>query len=223
MGRRTNIGTTLQNDYTTFSRQQFDVLIERNSSFTDMFISVAQDIFIYNHGMINLQEYPLSKLVIGRNGYDNYMVDYCIKKDIKLIDVSLSSNRWSLISNIAVVYHQTDGDGNWAGNRYSPDHSWNTNLVGKQLVYTSTSFAPYQLLHYKNGRYNLHKNNLVDNDYSEEEIQYIKSNIPKNASSGYEFTDWYLDCVFFGRGSFKPFLEGMCKRFVAVLYDNYFW
>lgn len=92
MGRRTNIGTTLQNDYTSFSRQQFDSLIERNSSFTDMFISVAQDFFIYNHGKMNLHDYPLSKLVIGRNAYDNYMVDYCIKNDIKLIDISQSSN-----------------------------------------------------------------------------------------------------------------------------------
>lgn len=183
MGRRTNIGTTLQNDYTTFSRQQFDSLIERNSSFTDMFISVAQDFFVYNHGKMKLHEYPLSKLVIGRNAYDNYMVDYCIKNDILLIDVSQSSNELFLMLYIAVVYHQTDSDGNWAGNRYSPDHSWNTDLVGKQLVYTSTSFAPYQLLHYKNGRYNLHRNNLVDNVFSDEELQYIKRSIPKNASS----------------------------------------
>lgn len=91
MGRRYNIETTLMNDYTSLSRQQFDSIIERNTSFTDMFISVAQDYFIYNHGQINLYDYPLSKLVIGRNAYDNYMVDYCIKKDIPLIDISLSS------------------------------------------------------------------------------------------------------------------------------------
>lgn len=91
MGRRYNIETTLMNDYTSLSRQQFDSIIERNTSFTDMFISVAQDYFIYNYGQINLHYYPLSKLVIGRNAYDNYMVDYCIKKDITLIDISLSS------------------------------------------------------------------------------------------------------------------------------------
>lgn len=94
-------------------------------------------------------------------------------------------------SSLAVVYHQTDGDGNWAGNRFSPDHSWNTDIVGKKLDYATTSFAPYQLLHYKTGEYNLHRNKLTDIDISEQELAFIKSHIPKNASSIHHYQSDY--------------------------------
>lgn len=119
MGRRYNVETSTENDYTSFTAQQFDELIERNTAFTDMFISVAQDFFIYNHGALRLDDYPLSKLVIGRNGYDNYMVDYCFKNNISLIDISQSC------SDLVLFTHS---------GRVSPD-GWRRKLGRQQTFY----------------------------------------------------------------------------------------
>lgn len=52
-----------------------------------------------------------------------------------------------------------------------------------ELQYSSVSVAPYQLLHYKTGEYNLHRFSRYDNDYSAQELEFIKRFIPKNATS----------------------------------------
>ena len=74
---------------------------------------------------------------------------------------------------IAIIYHQTDTDGNWAGKRPSPDYSWNIDLVG-DIKYGSINFAPYQVVHYNNGQYQLREISWLSNDFSVEEINFIK-------------------------------------------------
>lgn len=90
MGRRTNVNASLEDDFTSFNRFELDRLIEDRTAFTDMFISCAVDIYVYNYGQLRLDDSPLSEMVIGRNKYDNYMVDYCMKNNITLIDISQS-------------------------------------------------------------------------------------------------------------------------------------
>lgn len=170
MGRRYNLNTNIRNNWTSFHRDQFDQLLVRETEYSDLFISVAQDYFIYNRGSIDLSLLP--DLVIGRNGYDNYMVDFCMKNQIALIDLSLST----------IVLHQTDADGNWAGGeRPSKDKTWNLDLVGMDYDYESVSRAPYQLLHYQDGSYNLHTFAGYDNDFSLQEMEFISSYFPDHA------------------------------------------
>ena len=88
VGRRYNIKTTIEDNYQSYSRLEFDNIIEKKTNFTDMFISVAIDLFIFSRGSLNYDDYVLSKLVIGRNKYDNYMIDYAIERGITLVDIS---------------------------------------------------------------------------------------------------------------------------------------
>ena len=88
VGRRYNIKTTINDNYQSFSRSEYDSIIEKKTKFTDMFISVAIDLFIFSRGSLNYDDYIFSKLVIGRNKYDNYMIDYAIEKGISLVDIS---------------------------------------------------------------------------------------------------------------------------------------
>ena len=101
VGRRYNIKAAIKDNYQSYSRLEFDNIIEKKTSFTDMFISVAIDLFIFSQGCINYADYPLSKLVIGRNKYDNYMIEYAIEKGISLIDISYGGN---IKTNIIIMY-----------------------------------------------------------------------------------------------------------------------
>ena len=77
--------------------------------------------------------------------------------------------------------HQTDQDGNWAGgHRDVKDSSWNIDLVGLHFDYDSVSRAPLQLYQYYDGSFQLHSFRGYDNDYSEEEMQFIEKFIPSD-------------------------------------------
>lgn len=85
------------------------------------------------------------------------------------------------------MVHQTDSDGNWAGGkRESRDSLWNIDLAGLSFEHESVSRAPYQLIHHKDGSYNLHSFSGIDNDFSEEELAFIKKFIPTNAQCSAE-------------------------------------
>lgn len=89
MGRRYNRDTSLQDSIDGLSVAAIDQFIENEIQFSDLFITVAQDYFLFS-----TDTFPYSSLldvVIGRNGYDNYLVDYCLTHNITLIDSSHSS------------------------------------------------------------------------------------------------------------------------------------
>ena len=88
MGRRYNKITTLHHNYTDFSSSQFDQLIMNEVFHSDQFITVAQDYFIMPPATLDYSDIP--DLVIGRNGYDNFLVNYCMTHSITLIDMSAS-------------------------------------------------------------------------------------------------------------------------------------
>lgn len=88
MGRRYNVNVDLGNNLTDYHLKEFDQHIMNETQFSDLFISVAQDYFIYNRGVLDLSSIP--DLVIGRNGYDNYLVNFCHSNKIPIIDISQS-------------------------------------------------------------------------------------------------------------------------------------
>ena len=89
MGRRYNRDTSRRDSIEGLDVSAIDQFIEKEIRFSDLFITVAQDYFLFSTGT-----FPYSSLldvVIGRNGYDNYLVDYCLTHNITLIDSSHSS------------------------------------------------------------------------------------------------------------------------------------
>lgn len=88
MGRRYNFLIQKNQDFSSFNTTQFDSTLLHLTEFSDLFISVAQDFFVFNRGSIDFSLIP--DLVIGRNGYDNFMVDFCFAHAIPLIDISQS-------------------------------------------------------------------------------------------------------------------------------------
>ena len=88
MGRRYNHNIQSKHDFSNYNSLQFDSVIVQITQFSDLFISVAQDFFIFNRGTIDYNQLP--DVVIGRNGYDNYMVHFCFAHSIPLVDISQS-------------------------------------------------------------------------------------------------------------------------------------
>lgn len=90
MGRRYNVNMDMGKRMTDYHLKEFDQHIINETQFSDLFISVAQDFFIYNRGVLDLSSIP--DLVVGRNGYDNYLVNFCHSNHIPIIDISHSGN-----------------------------------------------------------------------------------------------------------------------------------
>ena len=96
MGRRYNKATTIHHDYTGYTTNQFDRLILNEVAHSDQFITVAQDYFIMPPSTLDYTAIP--DLVIGRNGYDNFIVNYCMTHSITLVDMSASGNHFHSFS-----------------------------------------------------------------------------------------------------------------------------
>lgn len=111
VGRRTNIFQPFPvmslND-----RATNDALIERDGAKGELFQSDAEDYFLFTKGTLPWDQ--LVNTVIGRPGYDNYLVTKMFKmnKEVSFLD----------ITNAVLVAHQTDASGTKAGHRPSPDH-----------------------------------------------------------------------------------------------------
>lgn len=207
MGRRYNRDMSIEDDWSGFSASDFDRLIEQEIAFSDLFITVAQDYFIYTHQTLNF--WAMQDVVIGRNGIDNYLLDYCLRNNISVIDSSAA----------IFVLHQTDSDGNWAGSRDSLDRDWNLNIVQDSLVFDSLSQASFQLNRHEDGSLAFHRHQQADNVYSREEMEFISKFLPAGADRVACLLESEKGCLYYGKGLFVPFFEGRCDRFDVFLYD----
>ncbi|KAK8813242.1 hypothetical protein WA158_002834 [Blastocystis sp. Blastoise] len=154
-----NIGTT---------NEEINQFIQQSVYKNEQFIPVSQDYFIFTKGTF---DYPnMFPVVIGRNDYDNYLVDYCYHRNdsISLIDGS----------NAIIALHQTESHGNFAGERVNPDKKWNHLLIGKHHEYDSVLFANWRLYTTTdNHNYLIHASPFDDN-YTDRELQFLQSHIP---------------------------------------------
>ena len=86
-----------------------------------LFISDAQDYFFMT------PQFPWSYIpdvVVGRPGYDNFLVATAIRKGVSVVDATRS----------LVALHQTDKDGNFAGhNRNNSDRNFNIRAMGSRF------------------------------------------------------------------------------------------
>ena len=63
-------------------------------------------------------------MVIGRPGYDNYLVARAVAERGRVSSVD--------VTNALVALHQTDDDGVKAGHRARDDHDWNLERIGDE-------------------------------------------------------------------------------------------
>jgi len=99
--------------------QEYEKFVAKAQSHGDLFGTDAQDFFIVTRGAFNWSDIP--DFVVGRPGYDNWLVDYIYHKHEthSLID----------ITNTTSAIHQTGEDGNKAGFVEREDKDWNSKLL----------------------------------------------------------------------------------------------
>ena len=112
VGRRTNVRITQMDELTSLDHV-FNLAQENGV----LFHSGAEDYFITTNGGFDWREIP--EFVIGRRGFDNWIVAYAISRNFTVIDVT----------NTVTAVHQTGSDGNWAGHRHT-DPNINMRLSG---------------------------------------------------------------------------------------------
>jgi len=125
IGQRTNVqanftGTEDHNDELR-EEEEYEKFVAKAHSRGDLFGTDAQDFFITTQGgTFNWSDIP--DFVVGRPGYDNWLVDYIYHKHEThtLIDITNTTN----------AIHQTGEDGNKAGFMERKDKDWNSKLLG---------------------------------------------------------------------------------------------
>ena len=119
MGRRTNIFAPFPT--ITTSRETNDLSIHEASKEGQLFQTDAEDYFIFTKHCFNWKE--IKPVVIGRPGYDNYLVNYIFfhSATISFMD----------ITNSLIVLHQTDSQGVLAGHRPTHDKMYNMRIIKK--------------------------------------------------------------------------------------------
>ena len=136
VGRRINIemAISFSNDHPdSFNTStSIDSYVSRLKSRGKLFGNNAEDFFIVTPGTFVWKEIP--EFVIGRPGYDNWLVDYMYHR-------ANSSDLIDVTSTVPAI-HQTGKDGNGAGHKMKkPDRSWNRDRGNKQYDHGRISFA----------------------------------------------------------------------------------
>ena len=203
VGRRTNIFQPFPvmslND-----RATNDALIERDGAKGELFQSDAEDYFLFTKGTLPWDQ--LVNTVIGRPGYDNYLVTKMFKmnKEVSFLD----------ITNAVLVAHQTDASGTKAGHRPSPDHDWNMKLIKREWQKGRTEYSWWIVEQYPSDTFVIQERYAAvdipwDDRYSQQEWKYIQPHIPPNAT-----------CLEFGRAAAHGYWKSVCKELTVVFHDR---
>ena len=116
IGRRTNYRIR-------YNQEIYDLAsVSRYASAGSLFSNNAQDYFIYSHSGFPWESIP--DFVVGRVGYDNWLVATAIRRNLTVVDATES----------VTALHQTGSDGNHAGRdlkRLGDEKFVNYRLAGK--------------------------------------------------------------------------------------------
>lgn len=138
VGQRTNVDMArdFAEDHPAMlqSPDTLDEAVQKMAARGSLFQTDAEDYFIITPGTFQWNEMP--DFVIGRPGYDNWLVDYAYhrRQEISLIDAT---------KTIPAV-HQTDADGNKAGHKARPDKGWNLALGANGFDHGHTTNANWR-------------------------------------------------------------------------------
>ena len=113
IGRRTNVHVDYESLTPIYRHNDLKKLVRAQN--TNLFISDAEDYFVMA-GAFPWHAVP--DLIIGRPGYDNFLVATAITHNVSVIDASRT----------VLAVHQTGDDGNYAG-RHNADSDYNRLLV----------------------------------------------------------------------------------------------
>ncbi|KAK8814347.1 hypothetical protein WA158_008209 [Blastocystis sp. Blastoise] len=197
-GRRNNMYISLSINIGTNS-EEMDMFIKNNVFKNEQFLPVSQDYFIITKGTFDYKN--MFPVVIGRNDYDNYLVDYCYHhpRYISLIDGSTA----------IIALHQTESHGNFAGERVNPDKTWNHDLIGKHHEYDSVLFANWRIYATTTGNYHILPTSPYDDNYTPKELSFLQTHLPLHSH-----------CFFLGAGYISGKISSICDTAEIVYYDK---
>lgn len=169
-----------------------------------LFQTDAEDYFIFTKNCFNWKE--IKPVVIGRPGYDNYLVNYVYYHGdtISFLDVT----------NSLIVLHQTDNQGVLAGHRPSQDKMYNMKMIKRDWMKGRTQYSTWiieqypQYLFHTSNRY-IEENISYDDLYLQEEIAIMKQVIPSSSI-----------CIEFAKHAIHGVLVSLCKKLYVVVYTS---
>ncbi|KAK8810513.1 hypothetical protein WA158_007088 [Blastocystis sp. Blastoise] len=167
MGRRYNRDSYFDIDIGT-TKDSIELFIDNTTYLNEQFITVSIDYFIFTKPTLNLR--LLKPIVVGRNFIDGYFVNLCYHdKSMDFID----------LSNALKIVHQNDKKGTFAGEQ-NKDGFWNKQKVGKELLdHESIRHADWFMYKYNDGTYKLLPWTLYDDEYTQEEMNFLSKYIHK--------------------------------------------
>lgn len=185
-------------------RRKNDVLIEEACENGELFQTDAEDFFFFTKGTLLWSR--IKNVVIGRPGYDNYLVTQVFKSTtfVSFLDVT----------NAVIVAHQTDASGTKAGHRPNPDKMWNMKLIKSDWQKGRTEYSWWIMEQFPRDVYRIQERYALrdipwDDRWSGEEWSIMKQFIPQDGS-----------CLQFARSAVHGVLKEYCKELTVVVYDN---
>ena len=143
VGRRINVDFGDQNIIPEGVSNQ-DNYITSHAAHGKLFQTDAADYLLFSKGTFDWSR--IVDVIIGRPGYDNYLVDYVFhrRSAISFVDATNASKRMMHQSPPVLVVHQTDQDGVKAGFRNNPDVNWNLRIIGEMWYMGRTEFSSWR-------------------------------------------------------------------------------
>ena len=166
-----------------------------------LFQSDAEDYFLFTRDALDWRE--IKDVVIGRPGYDNYLVTqvYHRRERVSFVDVT----------NALVVAHQTDVEGVKAGHRRSRDKVYNLKLIGRDWQKGRTEYSDWRVEQSPARVFSLLRRTTpsgrsFDDGFLVEEVEWVRRWIPSGAR-----------CAYFAKRVVSGVLGSLCARVVVVV------
>ena len=205
VGRRTNIFLPFPSMSRT-DRTSNDQLIEAACQKGQLFQTDAEDYFIFTPATFRWS--MLKDVVIGRPGYDNYLVTQIFKMSSMVSFLDLT--------NAVLVAHQTDAGGVKAGHRANPDRMWNMRRIKSDWQKGRTEYSWWMVEQFPRGVFYVHERYAFrdipwDDRWLAEEWNVLVPHIPREAS-----------CLQFARAAVHGMWRQFCKELTVVVFkDNH--
>lgn len=127
IGQRTNIEVQDYYDYKKSNLNDTKSLSHIADARGSLFMKMAEDYF-FIHSPENFPWHDIKDIVIGRRGYDNYLVSEAVQHNVSVIDATKT----------ILAVHLTGSDGNQASLE-NIDREYNIDLIGERYNYSSGS------------------------------------------------------------------------------------
>lgn len=164
------------------SASAVDRYIKSQIRFSEQFIPVAQDYFLFTENTFT--RHNLLPVVVGRNRYDNYLLTLCkTTSTCRLADASEARRALSPCLRLVIALHLSDASGDFAGTKARVDADWNARLIGDNHHFNSVAFAdwrvrwsqslPSPLVRLQSGEVVLARNAFVDDAFAPAAVAFL--------------------------------------------------